>query len=180
MKMESAKAVFVFSLAMSIGFYYVYAKPHLDTASSTPILGKSVGAVQFEDLTVIARMPFLSHVSKAVDASKLQIDNNIFYIPPSKQVVEAEPVNVEDFAPAEVVIPKPDYKAWAKTSLRVQSIAVNGVIINDKFYRLGAKLADPHAFEDGTYFTGKVQAIHGQYVVVEIFDGSTVELKLGG
>lgn len=181
-RLTPANTVILFSIIAAASFYYFYTVPTKQKIAYTQIYGQSVSELPFDDLTVIAKMPFLTFENKAVDLGSLKIDDNIFYVPQVK--IEDEEAlaeaDLEALAPVEIQTPKPDYRVWAINNLQVQMISSNGVIINDNFYRVGQLIESDHVFEDGTMFEGKVQQITDKRVTVSIFDGTKVNLTLTG
>lgn len=180
--------VIVTALVSALGFYYLYGEPTKIKIAQTPIYGQNNTALTFEDLTVIAKMPFLTFENKKVDLTDLKVDDNIFYVPQIKQPQIAEmqngeiteTVNVEDFAPAELEPIKPDYKTWASNNLKLQMLSNNGVIINDYFYRQGQTIEDEHVFEDGTTFSGEITQIGKTDVLIKVPDGTKIKITLTG
>lgn len=173
--------VFLFCLLLSVVLHYGFFTPESNKARLSIVLGQNSEQINFEDLTVIARMPFLSHDNRKVDISKLAIDDSIFYIPKPVIIEDQEPseaISVEDFAPVEIVIPKPDLFLWAKNNLKLQMTTNNGAIINDTFYKKGAALASLEAFEDGSYFSATVIDIGKGYATLDIADGKRIKLTL--
>jgi hypothetical protein len=164
-------------------FYYFYAQPQAGHVRMQPILGQSTEALSFEDLTIISKMPFLTNENKTINIESLTVDENLFYVPkPVAQVEQSEAAVVEaaeDFAPPEYNPPKPNYVDWARENLRVQSIATNGAIINDRFYKLGKPIITDASFEDGSTFAGSVVEINQRDIKVKINGGATVTLALG-
>lgn len=165
-----------------MGSYFFYFQPAKDALRITPILGQSSMTLDFEDLTVINKMPFLSYENNNLNISTVKIDDTIFYVPqvkvePVETITEQE---VAAFAPAEIETPKPDYKLWAKSNLKLQTVATNGVVINDRFYVVGRPITTDHVFDDGTTFSGVIERIEDSTVFIRIFDGSAIALNLRG
>lgn len=182
-RLTPANIVALFAILSASSFYYFYTVPTKEKVAFTQVYGQSSSELAFDDLTVIAKMPFLTFENKAVDVSNLKIDDDIFYVPQIKEeeVNEGlEEANLEEFAPAEIQIPKPDYVSWAMNNLQVQMVLNNGVIINDNFYRIGQLIENDHVFEDGTMFEGKLQQITDKKVTIKILDGTQVNLALTG
>lgn len=182
-RLTPANIVVLFAILSASSFYYFYTVPTKEKVAFTQVYGQSSSELAFDDLTVIAKMPFLTFENKAVDVSNLKIDDDIFYVPQIKEeeVNEGlEEANLEEFAPAEIQIPKPDYVSWAMNNLQVQMVLNNGVIINDNFYRIGQLIENDHVFEDGTMFEGKLQQITDKKVTIKILDGTQVNLALTG
>ncbi len=182
-RLTPGNIVVLFAILSASFFYYFYTVPTKEKIASTQVYGQSSSELTFDDLTVIAKMPFLTFENKVVDMGNLKIDDNIFYVPQIKVEEvneELDEANIEEFAPAEIQTPKPDYRNWAINNLQVQMVLNNGVIINDNFYRIGQLIEDDHVFEDGTMFEGKIQQITDKKVTINILDGTKVNLSLTG
>ena len=174
--------VVIFSLITAAGFYYFYADPVKKQIASTPIFGQNSMTLSFDDLTVIAKMPFLTYENNSIDIENLSIDDNIFYIPEIKveEVVaeeeEPELVEVEAFAPVEIENVKPDYRRWAQENLKLQLLTFNGVVINDLFYRKGQAIEHEYVFDDGSKFLGQIVQIGKADVIIKGPDGESIKL----
>lgn len=187
MKINSLNIVIVSSLIALISFYTLLIMPEQKKISSQLILGQYHSEFNFDELTVIAKMPFLLHENTSVSMSTLAIDNDLFFTPrpitnePEEPVKEeqVEDVAIQDFEPIKIPQIKIDYRSWALSNLRVQSITTNGAIINDKFYGVNKELEIYHSFEDGTQFDAMLSAINKSNITLHIkSDNSTVTLHL--
>jgi hypothetical protein len=180
----------IFSVAVIVAtFYYIYAQPASKRLQATPVFGQSSESLNLEDLTVIAKMPFLTYENTSVDVSSLPVDDNLFFIPaPKFEIVEVTVeevvvtevvVNIEDLAPMNLGQIKPDYAAWAKSNLTLQSVTSNGVIINDRFYKVGKQITNDYLFDDGSSFVGDVVKIGRKDATLKTNDGKLVMLTIG-
>lgn len=186
---------FVYCFAMGALFYGLYVPWTVSNLSLEQTLGQPEQSSQPEELTIIARMPFLAGNNEKEVSATVVVDDGVFYRPVDRMVNElgvgavapesAEQNNeldaqelLENLAPVELPVPKANVKSWTQSNVSLQTITVNGAVINGRFTRQGEELDVHHDFEDGTSFTGTLERLEDGYVSIRVNDGEIVIVKL--